>query len=175
MKMTYKMMLGYVLGGLLVLLILPSFIFLVSSLLDQLYRIEIISNQLARWIIIILLLLIGFLFGFWSIIIQNVVGKGGPLEISNIEISPKTKNLVVTGPYKYTRNPMLFGTFLIYLAVAVFINSLNAIIPVILFIILMLVMVVKKEELRLTRDFGDKYLEYRRKTSLIIPWIQLKL
>lgn len=168
-------MLGYVLGGLLVLLILPSFIFLVSSLLDQLYRIEIISNQLARWIIIILLLLIGFLFGFWSIIIQNVVGKGGPLEISNIEISPKTKNLVVTGPYKYTRNPMLFGTFLIYLAVAVFINSLNAIIPVILFIILMLVMVVKKEELRLTRDFGDKYLEYRRKTSLIIPWIQLKL
>jgi len=104
-----------------------------------------------------------------------VVGKGGPLEISNIEISPKTKNLVVTGPYKYTRNPMLFGTFLIYLAVAVFINSLNAIIPVILFIILMLVMVVKKEELRLTRDFGDKYLEYRRKTSLIIPWIQLKL
>jgi protein-S-isoprenylcysteine O-methyltransferase Ste14 len=46
---------------------------------------------------------------------------------------------------------MLFGTFLIYLAVAVLINSLNAIFLVILFIIFMLVVVVKEEEKRLVQ------------------------
>jgi protein-S-isoprenylcysteine O-methyltransferase Ste14 len=60
--------------------------------------------------------------------IQNVIGKGGPVEIGNIEISPKTENLAVSGPYKNTRNPMLFGTFLVYLAFALFINSITSVI-----------------------------------------------
>jgi len=173
LKTANRMILGYILGGLLVLIIMPSIIYMGSNLLDHFYRIEITRNRLTQTIITIPLLLIGFMFGIWSIIIQNVIGKGGPLEISDIEISPKTRNLVVTGPYRYTRNPMLFGTFLIYLAVAVFINSLNAILLVILFMIFMLVFVVKKEEARLVSDFGNQYLEYRRKTSLIIPWFPL--
>lgn len=98
------------------------------------------------------------------------MGKGGPLEISNIEISPKTKNLVVTGPYRYTRNPMLFGTFLIYLAFSVIINSITSILLVIIFAVFMLTVVVKKEEERLLKDFGAQYEQYRKKTSMIIPW-----
>jgi len=170
MKNANKMILGYLTGGLLVFGIVPSFFYLFSNLLDRLYRIEITQNQLIKWMLIIPLLSVGFLFGLWSIIIQNVVGKGGPLEISTIEISPKTKNLVVSGPYKYTRNPMLFGTFLVYLAIAILINSLNAIFLVILLVIFMLLVVVKEEEKRLIKDFGNQYEEYRSKTPMIIPW-----
>lgn len=173
MKTSNKMILGYILGGLLVLIIAPSLIYLGSNLLDHFYRMEITQIRLIQSIITIPLLLIGLTFGIWSIIAQNVIGEGGPLEISDIEISPKTRNLVVTGPYKYSRNPMLFGTFLIYLALAVFINSWNAIFLVVLLLLFMLIFVVKKEEARLIRDFGNQYLEYQRKTSLIIPWFPL--
>jgi protein-S-isoprenylcysteine O-methyltransferase Ste14 len=116
----------------------------------------------------------GFIFGIWSIVIQNIVGQGGPVEALNIEISPKTRNLVVSGPYKYSRNPMLFGTFLAYLAGAVFINSINAILSVLLFILIMLLIIVKNEEKRLVRDFGKEYEEYRKRTSMFIPWFNKK-
>jgi protein-S-isoprenylcysteine O-methyltransferase Ste14 len=107
-----KMILGYIVGGLLVIVLVPSIISIITSLIDNAYRIEIIQNAIIRWIIIIILLGMGLIYGIWSVIIQNTIGQGGPVEIGNIEISPKTKHLVVSGPYKNTRNPMLFGTFL---------------------------------------------------------------
>jgi len=167
-----RMMLGYAVGGLLVFVLVPSTIFIITLLFDYVYRIEIIQNTTIRWIIIILLLVIGFMFGIWSVIIQNAVGKGGPVEIGNIEISPKTKNLVVSGPYKYTRNPMLFGTLLMYLAFSLFINSITAVVLVGTMFAFMLTVVVKMEEKRLLKDFGNQYREYRKKVSMFIPWFQ---
>lgn len=169
MKNTDKMLLGYIIGGILVIVLVPSVIYLSTNLIDKIYRIDIFQNRILQWMIITILLMVGFLFGISSIIYQNKIGKGGPLEISNIEISPKTKYLVVSGPYRYTRNPMLFGTLLVYLAIALIINSITAFFLVILFAFFMLTFVVKKEEERLLKDFGDKYDLYRKKTSMIIP------
>jgi protein-S-isoprenylcysteine O-methyltransferase Ste14 len=170
-----KMILGYVVGGLLVIVLVPSIIYIITSLFDNMYRIEIIQNTIIRWIIIIILLVIGLIYGIWSVIIQNTVGEGGPVEIGNIEISPKTKNLVVSGPYKYTRNPMLFGTFLLYLAFALFINSITSVVLVSAIFVFMLTVVVKMEEERLLKDFGNQYEEYRKKVSAFIPWFQRKI
>ncbi len=170
-----KMILGYIVGGLLVIVLVPSIIYIITSLFDNVYRFEIIQNPIIKGIIIILLLVIGFIYGIGSIIIQNTVGKGGPVEIGNIEISPKTKNLVVSGPYKNTRNPMLFGTFSMYLAFALFINSITAVVLVCAIIVFMLAVVVKMEEKRLLKDFGNQYEEYRKKVSMFIPWFQRKI
>jgi protein-S-isoprenylcysteine O-methyltransferase Ste14 len=167
-----KMIIGYITGGLLVIGLMPSIIYIITSLFDKIYRLEIIQNSVIRWISIILLLVIGLMYGIWSIIIQNTIGKGGPVEIGNIEISHKTENLVVSGPYKNTRNPMLFGTFLIYLAFALFINSITSVILVIVIFVFMLTVVVKMEEKRLLNDFGNQYEEYRRKVSKFIPWFK---
>jgi protein-S-isoprenylcysteine O-methyltransferase Ste14 len=169
-----RMILGYIVGGLLVMVVVPSIIYIITSLFDKVYRIEIIQNTIIRWIMIIILLVIGLLYGIWSVIIQNTIGQGGPVEIGNIEISPKTKNLVVSGPYKYTRNPMLFGTLLIYLAFALFINSITSVVLVSAIFVFMLTVVVKMEEKRLLKDFGNQYEEYRKKVSLFIPWFQRK-
>lgn len=169
-----KMILGYITGGLIVIGLMPSIIYVITSLLDKVYRLEIFHNSLIKWVIIILLAIIGSIYGIWSIIIQNVIGKGGPVEIGNIEISPKTENLVVSGPYKNTRNPMLFGTFLIYLAFALFINSITSVILVGAIFLFMLTVVVKLEEKRLLKDFGNQYEEYRKKVSKFIPWFQRK-
>ena len=175
MKKEYKMIFGYIVGGLLVIVLVPSIIYIITSLFDNVYRLEIINSSVIKWIIIILLLVIGLIYGIWSVTIQNTIGKGGPLEIGNIEISPKTKNLVVSGPYKNTRNPMLFGTFLIYLAYALFINSISSVVVVIAIFVFMLTVVVKMEEKRLLKDFGNQYEEYRKKVSMFIPWFQRKI
>jgi protein-S-isoprenylcysteine O-methyltransferase Ste14 len=170
-----KMILGYIVGGLLVIVLAPSIIYIITSLFDNVYRLEIIQNSVISWIIIIILLVMGLIYGIWSVIIQNTIGEGGPVEIGNIEISPKTKNLVVSGPYKNTRNPMLFGTFLIYLAFAVFINSITSVVLVCAIFVFMLTVVVKMEEKRLLKDFGSQYEEYRKKVSMFIPWFQRKI
>jgi protein-S-isoprenylcysteine O-methyltransferase Ste14 len=39
----------------------------------------------------------------------------------------------------------------------------------------MLTVVVKMEEKRLLKDFGDQYEEYRKKVSMFIPWFQRKI
>ena len=170
-----KMILGYIVGGSLVFVLVPSMIYLFTSLLDKVYRLEIIQNSIINWIIIIIFLVMGLIYGIWSIIIQNTVGEGGPVEIGNIEISPKTKNLVVSGPYKNTRNPMLFGAFLIYLAFALFINSITSVVLVCAILVFMFTVVVKMEEKRLLNDFGNQYEEYRKKVSMFIPWFQRKI
>jgi len=175
MKKDKKMILGYIAGGSLVFVLVPLIIYIITSLFDNVYRIEIIQNSIIKWIIITILLVIGLIYGLWSVIIQNTIGEGGPLEIGNIEISPKTKNLVVSGPYKNTRNPMLFGTFSLYLAYALLINSIISVVLVIAIFVIMLTVVVKMEEKRLLKDFGNQYEEYRKKVSMFIPWFQRKI
>ncbi len=170
-----RMIVGYIVGGLLVIVLAPSIIYTITSLFDNVYRLEIIQNTIIRWIIIIILLAVGLLYGIWSVIVQNTIGQGGPVEIGNIEISPKTKNLVVSGPYKYTRNPMLFGALLMYLAFALFINSIISVVLVGALFAFMLTVVVKMEEKRLLNDFGNQYEEYRKKVSMFIPWFHRKI
>jgi protein-S-isoprenylcysteine O-methyltransferase Ste14 len=169
-----KMILGYIVGGLLVIVLVPSIIYTITYISDHIYRIEIIPNPVIKWVIIIILLALGLTYAIWSLVVQNTVGKGGPVEIGNIEISPKTQNLVVSGPYKNTRNPMLFGAFLLYLAFALGINSLSALLLVCSLFVFMLTVVVKMEEKRLLKDFGNQYQEYREKVSKFIPWFQKK-
>jgi protein-S-isoprenylcysteine O-methyltransferase Ste14 len=169
-KRTLQQLIGYFLGGLMVLILFPLGIYLLSKTLDDLIHFQLISSFALRWVITIILLAVGAVFAIWSLIIQNIIGQGGPVEVANIEISPKTKNLVVTGPYRYTRNPMLFGTFMVYSAYAILLNSITALLIVCVFITLMLSFVVRSEEKRLLKDFGSQYEEYRKRVSMIIPW-----
>jgi len=114
----------------------------------------------------------GLLFSFWSIVVQNKIGKGGPLEGYKIGISPKTHKLNTTGPYKFTRNPMLFGTCTYYFSLVLFFNSPVFLLLSLMFTIFMIIFVKNTEEKRLLTDFGKEYENYRKKTSLFIPWAQ---
>ncbi len=169
-RRTFQEILGYVIGGSIFLVLLPYGLFRASVHLDQLIPLQLIPFPALRLIISIVLLVVGLSFGVWSNIIQNVKGKGGPVQFANVEISPKTQALVVTGPYRYTRNPMLFGACMFYYAVAIYLNSVIAFALVTLFMSLMLVFVKLSEEPRLLKDFGSEYEEYRRKVSMFVPW-----
>lgn len=174
MKKEIQQIIGYILGGLLVWFVFPYGIYSAAKYLDTILGSELIKNEPLRMILICILFLSGISFGIWSIVVQNTVGKGGPLQIGNVDISPRTQNLVVSGPYKYSRNPMLFGACLAYFAFAIYLNSLSAVIIVGLFMTFMLTFVKLSEEKRLLKDFGESYEEYREKVSMFIPWIPKK-
>ena len=171
-KRTVQEITGYVVGGCLFLVLIPLGIFRLSQACDHLTGIQLISIAGLRLTTAAVLCLSGLVFALWSIIVQNTVGKGGPLEIAGMEVSPKTQNLVVTGPYRYTRNPMLFGACAYYYAVAVYCNSVIAFAAVLLFMTFMLIFVKLTEEPRLLKDFKNDYEEYRKRVSMFIPWTQ---
>ena len=169
-RRTLQEILGYLIGGSVFLVLLPYDLFRASVHLDHLIPVQLIAVPALRLIISIILLVVGLWLGIWSNIIQNAKGKGGPVQFADVEISPKTQNLVVSGPYRYTRNPMLFGACLFYYAVAIDRNSIIAFLLVTLFMIFMLIFVKLSEEPRLRKDFGREYEEYRRKVSMFVPW-----
>ena len=171
-KRTVQHILGYVVGGLLFLVLMPLGLYRLSRAFDHLTSIQLIPITGLRLTMAVGLSLFGLLFALWSGVVQNIVGRGGPLEVAGIEVSPKTQNLVVTGPYKYTRNPMLFGACVYYYAVAVYLNSVIAVAAVVLFMTFMLILVKLTEEPRLLKEFGKDYEEYRQRVSMFVPWTQ---
>jgi steroid 5-alpha reductase family enzyme len=156
------------------LLIIPYGIYSSAKHFIPFLGVGVLGTDCLRIALVCLLFLAGAIFGIWSIVVLAIVGKGGPVQVGYIEISPKTQNLVVSGPYRYTRNPMLFGACMMYFAYAVYLNSITAVITVAVFMTAMLFFVKFSEEKRLLKDFGEQYKEYRKRVSLFIPWFPKK-
>lgn len=165
---------GYLLGGTFFLVIIPLIIYSASYINPPLLPAEITGNNSIRVISGSVFLIPGLIFMLWSNAALFLVGKGGPAEGFGVEISPKTKFLVTTGPYRYTRNPMVFGAYCIYLALALYFNSYSSLIPVLLFLPVIIIYLRKSEERRLLRDFGMDFINYRERVSLLIPLLPKK-
>jgi len=72
-----------------------------------------------------------------------------------------TTALVVTGPYRFSRNPMYLGFTLFYTGISVWVNALW---PLLLLPVVLVVMsrgVIAREEAYLERRFGDEYRSYK--------------
>ena len=76
--------------------------------------------------------------------------------------------LVTQGRYRYTRNPMYLGQFLMYIGVAVLLGTVWALIAFPIVIVLMDRWVVRKEEAILNQTFGPAYVRY---ASEVRRWI----
>lgn len=71
-----------------------------------------------------------------------------------------TKKLVVSGLYQYSRNPMYVGVILMLSGEALFFTSWMLTGYMVLIFILFYGFVVRFEEPRLKRDFGEEYEKY---------------
>jgi len=81
-----------------------------------------------------------------------------------IEPGVTPKVLIVQGPYRLTRNPIYVGLVVILLGIALWRGALSAMIPVILFPILLTYRFVRPEETVLRDTFGAEAESYLQRT-----------
>lgn len=80
-----------------------------------------------------------------------------------------TKKLVIVGPYKYTRNPMISGVFFILVGETLWFKSIALSVYAIAFFLFNDVYFRLSEEKGMEKRFGKEYLEYKKKTPRWIP------
>lgn len=152
-------------GGLVFLILLPLGLVIGAAWLDHAFGLPRlrcgIVNPLVGWLMITL----GWLFAAWSVYVQFTIGKGTPVPLPQTS----TRHLIVRPPYSYCRNPMVLGTFTVYLGIAVIIGSLSAAMLVALGLGLLLAYIKLVEEKELAARFGDEYLEYKSRTPFLLP------
>ena len=96
---------------------------------------------------------VGLVFAVGSNAALLFQGQGGPTDGFGIAVSPRTRHLVTTGLYRYTRNPMVFGTNLVYLAIVVHLGSVSGLVVLALFVSVLIPYLRWAEERRLLADF----------------------
>jgi protein-S-isoprenylcysteine O-methyltransferase Ste14 len=72
-------------------------------------------------------------------------------------------SLVAQGPYRFTRNPMYAGLAIAYVGGSLLIGSIWPIVVLPLVLLLLIRLVIRREEAYLADRFGESYAEYRRK------------
>jgi protein-S-isoprenylcysteine O-methyltransferase Ste14 len=111
-------------------------------------------------------LLLGIGVTAWSVI-HFLKVRGTPVPFN------PPPNIVDTGPYRYTRNPMLTGVFLILFGLGFALNSISLIFIFTPGYILINWWELKHiEEPELEKRFGDAYIEYQKRTPMFIPRIK---
>jgi protein-S-isoprenylcysteine O-methyltransferase Ste14 len=157
-----KELLGYALGGLLFVLIIPTLMWLASRMPNLL------AAPVVRMVIGIVLAVLGLSLSVWSIVYMRRKGDGNPMDAFGHEVAPRTKHLMTEGPYRLSRNPMLTGSFVYYAGLCVWLWTWQALLVFGVVVVVMLVQ-VRSEERRLRRDFGEAYEAYCRRTGRFGP------
>lgn len=168
----FRFITGYLLGFAIFVVLIPLGMYQLSTIDEVPFSTAIFSHELIRLILSVPLFIVGSLFAVWSNIFLLWKGKGGPTDFAGVAVSPRTKWLVVDGPYRYTRNPMVFGMNTLYVSLAFYFNSWGALLAWLLFYAFIVQFFVFKEEQRLLKDFGDEYEKYRATTAKTIPFLK---
>jgi len=157
-----KELLGYALGGLMFVLLIPILMWWVSGMP------KLLAAPVARIVIALVLAVLGLSLSVWSIVYMRRKGDGNPMDAFGHEVAPRTKHLMTEGPYRLSRNPMLTGSFVYFAGVCVWLWTWQALLVFVAFVIIMLLQ-VRSEEKRLRRDFGEEYEAYCRQTGRFWP------
>ena len=146
-----------------------TFIFVyVAIQFDNFFKFPKMTTSPVNLYFFIPLICLGLLFTGWSIF-HFLKVKGTPVPINPPPI------LVKSGPYNYTRNPMLTGIFFIMFGIGFWIGSFSLIFiftPLFIFINTLELKMIEEPEL--SRRIGEEYDEYRIKTPMFIPGIRFK-
>ena len=129
-----------------------------------------VHTNAVRVAVFVILAVAGIALSIWSTIYMKNVGKGNPMDAFNHEIGTRTVNLMTEGPYRLCRNPMLLGVFIYYVGLVICLGSWRSFTIFLAFFAAMMAQ-VHSEEKRLAEDFGEAYLEYKKKTKKLIPFI----
>ena len=157
LKMKKSNFFGYLLGLLIFVIGIPAFMWLVSGR-GWPYA----PDSAILCVIAIMLAVCGLALSIYSIVYMRLVGKGNPFDAYNHEVAPRTQHLMTGGPYGISRNPMLVGIYIYDIGILIWLWSA---LPLLVFLVevILLTLQVHSEEKRLERDFGQEYLDYKKR------------
>lgn len=129
---------------------------------------------------------IGFLFGVIFLVISqptlNVIIPGLIIGFSGLMLRVwaaghlrKHKELTVSGPYRWTRNPLYLGSLIMGSGLCIASGILWLILIFIPLFLLIYIPVMKKEENELSSSAGKDYLEYKSLVPLMAPRIPSRM
>lgn len=123
------------------------------------------DHPLSKGIGVLLLLSGVTLFGY-TVYLFRTFGKG--------TLAPwtPTQQLVITGPYKYCRNPMITGVLSILIGEALIFHSSSIALWACAFLVINTCYFIFKEEPDLYRRFGEPYKRYKAHVPRWIPKVQ---
>jgi protein-S-isoprenylcysteine O-methyltransferase Ste14 len=110
-----------------------------------------------------LLLAVGL--GFFAASLRRFAGEGE----GTLAPWDPPRRLVVRGPYRYVRNPMISGVVLTLFGEAALLLSVPHLVWAAIFLALNLVYIPLVEEPQLVRRFGESYRDYARHVPRVIP------
>ncbi len=149
--------------GVIIFSLIITAILLAATIVDKLLHLPRFVPEEARLLISIPLMALGIAFTFWSVL-YFLKARGTP-----VPFNPPPQ-LVKTGPYRYSRNPMLTGVFVFLFGVGLWLNSLSLVFVFTPLFIIFIVWEVKQiEEPELIKRLGNDYLEYRKRTPMFLP------
>ena len=135
----------------------------IAIFVDRLLTLPSLLPEGSRLPVSIPLIIIGLTVTAWSVF-HFLKVQGTP-----VPFNPPPK-VVDTGPYRYTRNPMLTGVFLFLFGIGFFINSVSLVFIFTPLYVLINVWEIKTiEEPELIKRLGDEYIEYLSHTPKFIP------
>jgi protein-S-isoprenylcysteine O-methyltransferase Ste14 len=150
------------LGALLVFLFVFALILLALQV-DKLLSITDIFPRPLSFILASPFFLVAFILIGWSVL-TFLRAKGTP-----VPLNPPPR-LVTTGPYAYSRNPMLTGVFALLFGFGVLLGSFSLLVIFTPLFILVNIWELKIiEEPELLKRLGQDYREYRKRTPMFFP------
>ncbi len=152
-----------VFAGILFVFLIPYALIIAIPKLDTLLHLPSLFFGLVNFLVGGIMLLTGLFFAWWSIGLQLFKANGTPLPMI------PTQKLLISGPFKYCRNPMTFGTICAYVGVTVAVGSVASLFTVALFGGLLILYLKRIEEHELAARFGQDYLDYKEKTPFMLP------
>ena len=106
-------------------------------------------------------------------------GRGSPVRVVRLELRGRgdgtsglwdaPRRVVATGPYRWVRNPIYLAALLVVLGEAWLFLSPPLLVYAAAMAVFCHLFVTGYEERKLSRQFGDSYLEYRRTGPRWIP------
>jgi protein-S-isoprenylcysteine O-methyltransferase Ste14 len=149
--------------GLTIFGVFTALFVLAAIFVDRLLGLPGLLPQGTRLPVSLPLIVTGIFITAWSAF-QFMKVKGTP-----VPFNPPPQ-VVRTGPYRFVRNPMLTGVFLLLFGIGFAVNSVSLVVFFTPLYVLLNVWELKNiEEPELAKRLGNAYIEYRKKTPMFIP------